>query len=379
MAELLREVINPQTIDELGQRITAGYPQFDETSFRQAINPYLGDLALSERLDLVTRKLEIYLPTDFEQAAAILVNSLGEELDAVSDDPVATDLGSSRGFIVVAMGNFIARNGQQHFDVSMQALYEMTKRFSSEGPIREFLINEEEKTLTLFHHWAEDPNVHVRRLVSESTRPRLPWTRQLPQFIADPRPILPLLEKLKDDPHLYVRRSVANNLNDIAKDHPSLVVETLAEWQDDASLYMPWLTKHALRTLIKEGNSGALALLGFQPNPVITVDAFILDKKTVSLGEGLNFQLDLSSPTSTPQKLMIDYIIYHMKANGKLRPKVFKWTQKQVVSGKPLSLVKQHLFKKIRTRKYYAGQHEIHIQINGQIIARDNFILETDN
>ncbi len=375
MADLLRDAINPQTIIELGKRIESVYARFNVSDFEQFVNPRLSQLTLTERIELVADALEEYLPKEFEYAAHILINSLGEELDDMGDDPIATDLSSNRGFIVVALGTFISRNGRRHFEISMKALYEMTKRFSSEGPIRKFLINDEERTLALYHSWVEDPNVHVRRLVSESIRPRLPWTKQLIRFIEDPQPIFLLLNKLRNDPHLYVRRSVANNLNDISKDHPELVVATLSEWKEDRSPHMNWLIKHALRTLVKKGDPKALELLGFSSDFSIELESFALGKKKVFFGESLEFQLMLSSPKHTKQSLMIDYIIYHMKANGTLRPKVFKWTQKAISKEAPLNLHRKHPFKEIRTRKYYAGKHEIHIQINGKIVAQEEFVL----
>lgn len=379
MAELLREAIRPTTIIELAERIQAAYPAFDTDNFTDAIVPHLADLTLSERLALVTETLTQYLPQDFTQAATILIDSLGDELDSEADDPTAKEYESNRGFIVVALGNFIAAHGLDHFDVSMHALYEMTKRFSSEGPIRDFIIHDEARTLALYAEWVNDPNVHVRRLVSESTRPRLPWARQLKGFIENPRPVIELLAQLKNDSRLYVRRSVANNLNDIAKDHPDVVVETLRDWQDD-SPHMAWLTKHALRTLIKAGHPDALDLLGFSQNVEVVVEAFHLEQEILVLGESLRLQVQLSTESAKLQNLMIDYVVYHMKANGTLKPKVFKWTQKQLTQGEPLILQKGHAIKPISTRKYYAGQHEVHLQINGKIVAEATFelVIEDD-
>lgn len=220
MAELLRNAINDRAVTELGERISQSYKSFRAEEFADCILERLHDLTLTERIDLTTENLEMYLTDDFPAACRILVDSLGEELDAEADDPVAKDYSSNCGFIVVPLTSYVARHGMKHFDISMHALFEMTKRFSSEGAIRHFIKRYQNRTLSLFHTWTEDANVHVRRLVSESTRPRLPWAMRLPQFIQDPAPVISLLEKLKDDKHLYVRRSVANNLNDISKDNP---------------------------------------------------------------------------------------------------------------------------------------------------------------
>jgi 3-methyladenine DNA glycosylase AlkC len=376
MADLIRECINNKTIIDLASRINNCQPNFDDKGFSNRVTPQLSQLGLFERIEVIVTALKEYLPKDFSQAAEILTSSLGIELDDQGNDPVAADLSSSRGFIVVAVATYISRYGVNHFDLSMTALREMTKRFSSEGPIRDFLITDEKKVLALYQKWTEDDNVHVRRLVSESCRPRLPWARQLPSFIKDPQEVIALLEKLKSDQHLYVRRSVANNLNDISKDNPKIVIKTLTQWSTDKSAEMNWLVKHALRTLLKQGHPGALQILGFSTEFNLKAESFTLDKEIIKLGDSLEFFLELSSPQKEPQRLMIDYVIYHMKANGKLNPKVFKWTQKTISANGTLFLKKKQNFKKISTRKYYPGRHEIHLQINGTIVAKKEFILD---
>jgi 3-methyladenine DNA glycosylase AlkC len=247
----------------------------------------------------------------------------------------------------------------------MQALYQMTKRFSAEGAIRAFLLKHPERTLAILSDWAEDENPHVRRLVSEGTRPRLPWTMQLKPFIEDPRPVLKLLEKLKTDPVLMVRRSVANNLNDIAKDNPALVVKTLRRWMKIKDEGTQWLIRHAARTLIKQGNRDVLAALGFDSKVEIGVSKIQLDKSAVRMGEDITFSFEIISKSKRTQNLVIDYVIHHVKANGRLTPKVFKLTKKRLAAGESVSLSKRHSFRPISTRKYHAGEHQITIQING--------------
>ncbi|MEW8479821.1 MAG: DNA alkylation repair protein [Candidatus Thiodiazotropha endolucinida] len=376
MPELFRNYISDKSVNELAGRIETVFSKFESELFCRMILPFPEEMSLTDRLNLVSTTLDTFLPKEFDKATSILVDSLGPELDDQSDDPVSKEYESSNGFIVIALTEFISRNGIEHFDISMNALKEMTKRFSSEGSIRKFIVQHEEKTLKLYREWANDGNVHVRRLVSESTRPRLPWAQQLPRFIEDPRPVLALLELLKNDKHLYVRRSVANNLNDMAKDNPHLVIETLRRWKKDSSKEMTWLIKHALRTLEKQGNPEALELLGYSHEIDISVDSFLVKSDTISIGSELLFSLELSSKKKDTQKLLIDYVIYHQKANKTLTPKVFKWTKKTISSRKSLSISKKHLFKEITTRKYYAGAHEIHIQINGNDVAQLPFILK---
>jgi 3-methyladenine DNA glycosylase AlkC len=229
----------------------------------------------------------------------------------------------------------------------------------------------------MLEQWAEDENCLARRLASEGTRPRLPLAPRLPQFIKDPRPVLKLLDKLKADPTLLVRRSVANNLNDIAKDNPDVVVEILRAWQKSRDKDTQWLINHASRTLIKQGHREALALLGYPPNPAITVQNLRLGSSAVNLGEVLCFSFEIESVANESQNLMIDYVIHHMKANGKLAPKVFKLTSKKLKAGETVRLSKKHSFKLINTRVYYPGWHKVGVQVNGQVLAEADFELRS--
>jgi 3-methyladenine DNA glycosylase AlkC len=270
----------------------------------------------------------------------------------------------------------VAKYGLEHYDLSMQALYQMTKRFTAEGAIRPFLQKYPEQTLEILSEWAEDENCHVRRLVSEGTRPRLPWAMQLKQFIEDPRPVLELLEKLKSDPELMVRRSVANNLNDIAKDNPDLVVKILRQWKKIKDEGTQWLIRHAARTLVKKGNKDVLAILGYSPKVDISISKIKLDNSTVKMGEALNFSFEVKSTAKQAQNLVIDYVIHHVKANGKLTPKVFKLINKNLESGQALKISKTHPFRFITTRKYYPGKHALEIQVNGSSYGKVSFELE---
>lgn len=370
----MRNSINEKTVWELSQRIINYYPNFQDEDFCREISPELDNLGLFERLDLVTRNLHKYLPYDYPKAVDILLNSLGDKLESEKSDLDGVDLSSSNGFIVVASTNYVSEYGMDYFDLSMKALYEMTKRFSSEGAIRHFIIKYPERCCTLFRDWVQDKNVHVRRLVSEGMRPRLPWAIRLKEFIKNPSPILEFLDKLKNDRELYVRRSVANNLNDIAKDHPEIVVETLQRWSTDKSKEMTWLIKHALRTLIKQGHPGALELLGYKKEPLIEVSEFELNQ-SVTLGGSLGFSFYIKSLLNDYQNLVVDYNIYHKKANGSQTPKVFKLKDIELKPDEIIKISKKHIIKKITTRKYYEGSHRVAIQINGREYLSGEFEL----
>jgi len=213
----------------------------------------------------------------------------------------------------------------------------------------------------------------VRRLVSEGTRPRLPWGIRLQCFIREPEACLPLLEALRDDPSEYVRRSVANHLNDIAKDHPDLLARIAADWWQGAPAPRQKLLRHALRTLLKQGHPGALAVVGHRP--IAWHDAALeILKSKVSVGDKLAFRF-AGRMAEVPEALRLDYAIHHMKANGQTRPKVFRWKHQPTVTDRQWEGTREHSFKIVTTRRYYPGRHELDIIANGQVVARGTFEL----
>jgi 3-methyladenine DNA glycosylase AlkC len=356
---LLRDVFNPVAIEQLADTVARAWPAFDRAGFVVTINSQLADLSFGGRNALIRDTLRAYLPPAFPEAIQILLDALGPEI------PHCELTGFDR-FTVMSQNDFVAAYGLEHLDLSLRALYELTKRFTAEGAIRAFLQRYPEQTLTRLAEWASDPNCHVRRLVSEGTRPRLPLAPRLRAFVKDPRPVLALLELLKADPVLMVRRSVANNLNDIAKNHPDLVVETLARWKDAGDPGTQWIIGHATRTLLKQGHPGALALLGYGAETYISAASLQLNQTSVRMGEDLVFTVEIQSTADAPQHLMIDYVVHHQKANGKLAPKIFKLANKRLGSRQTLHLSKRHPFRPLSTRIYYPGRHALELQINGQ-------------
>jgi len=364
---LVRDVFNADVVKQLAAAIKKNYSKFDDASFTKEIVKEFPTLSFSERSALITDKLYEYLPKDFPVSCTILLKSLPKEIQGEA-------LEGYGGFIVWPMSIYISRYGMQHFDLSINALYEMTKRFSAEGAIRYFLIEYPEQTLRIMEKWIDDPNPHVRRLVSEGSRPRLPWTIRLHQFIKDPKPVLRLLEKLKEDPILLVRRSVANNMNDIAKDHPELAADTLAKWNKSKNPGTRWIVQHGSRTLIKMGNKKILNALGFGADEGISIKKLRIANTEVTFGSAVTFSFEVHAENKTAE-LMIDYIVHHKKANGGTSPKVFKLARKKIVPGEPLFIEKSHPFREITTRKYYPGEHFIEIQINGNVYGKKKFEL----
>jgi len=375
---LMKDSINSRVLKELALRIKKNHKRFDDQKFVSSISSKLKNLELKERISLVTQSLYEHLPQDFEKSVNILIKSLPEELPNHSKgiEGYGSDmLDSLHGFIMISVTNFVSKYGIDNYEVSMDALSIMTSRFSAEEAARYFIQRYPSRTLKIYKKWCVNKNMHIRRLVSESTRPRLPWTMQLRDFIDDPRDILPLLEQLKGDKELYVRRSVANNLNDISKDNPDIVIKILKKWNKDKSNEMKWLIKHSLRTLIKMGDPEALKLIGFQPNPDIKVQKLILKNKKVDFGSSLSFKVKIKSLSVKDQWLMIDHVIHHMKANGKLTPKVFKLKKIKLKAHEILEFDKEHPIKSISTREYYAGKHEVQLQINGKRYPKVSFDL----
>lgn len=352
-----------------------GASSFDEAGFQAAAGRDLDTLELKERSSQIATALHEYLPEDFPTAAEVLRASLhpGENTELAAGG--GENAHGIRSWAVMPMSQFVARHGLDHFDLSLELLSDMTKRFSSEFAIRSFLLADPGRTLEVMESWVRDPNHHVRRLVSEGTRPRLPWAERLPAFIEDPSPLLPLLEALRDDSSEYVRPSVANNLNDIAKDHPDLVAEIAHRWLKGASKDRERLVRHACRTLIKQGHSGALAALGYGP-PRVTLEVLKILTPIVRLGEKLAFEVVLRSDADEAQRLVLDYVIHHRKANGQTSPKVFKWKTLTLEKGKTHGATRRHAIRPITTRKYYPGTHFLELQVNGRVMGREEFELE---
>lgn len=362
MPEPFKNFFNENIIAGMGEHFLKAWPGFDRNGFFQAATDKLASLELKARSDQITRAMCVYLPNDFAHAGEIILASLSPADGSDLPNTPVNARGIS-GWAVMPMTHYVGLRGLEHFSLSMILLKEMTSRFSSEFGIRFFLIEKPEETLQILMNWAEDESEHVRRLVSEGSRPRLPWAMRLPGLIKNPVPLLPLLEKLKDDSSEYVRRSVANNLNDIAKDHPDVVIEIARQWFPDASLGRQRLVRHACRTLIKQGDQKILQILGYE-KPVLKCQLRLLTPK-VLLGTFLQFEITLTSTTNKAQALIIDYVIHHQKANGLHSPKVFKWKTITLQSNQCHYARKKHAIKKITTRVYYPGLHRLEIAING--------------
>lgn len=365
--KLFKDYFDKALAQRLAEMITAVYPPFPAAAFVNQIAPQLDGLEMKQRTVVFVQALRDHLPVGFAQGWAVLEAALGAEL--ADGDGMFND-----GWHLWPIAHFIEVFGLEEFEVGVRAMREITKRHTAEFAIRPFLIHHQDEMLAILHTWAEDDNPHVRRLVSEGTRPRLPWAGRLHAFIEDPSLTLALLEKLKDDPSEYVRRSVGNHLNDIAKDHPQLVIKTCRRWWQDGSPERRWIVQRALRTLVKAGDPDALAVLGYG-SAQVELTNFSLTPAVLQLGEKLTLAFALHNPTDTEQNVVIDFVIHFVKANGQTSGKVFKLKTAVLTPHDSLTIEKSHPIRPITTRTYYPGTHRAEIQVNGQRLGERSFEL----
>jgi len=364
---------SPKLVTCIAEHLQKHMTSFDRGSFEKPIQKELKKLELKERAQLITDQLHRVLPGNHKKRRHILRAILHpEDIEQTSDEHGIS------GWGIMPLTMLIGQHSIDDFDESLKLLKDMTRRFTSEFGVRYFLLADQKRALKIMHHWINDKNYHVRRLVSEGTRPRLPWAMQLPQLIDDPTPMLPILTALRDDKEDYVRRSVANHLNDIAKDHPELIANLAIEWMQDADKNREQLIRHACRTLIKQGHPVALKAFGYSP-PKIKLGTFLIKNKTVKLGSALQFSTELCSTSKKTQSLLIDYLVHFKKANGTSASKVFKWKRLTLHAGETATLNRNHAIRLITTRKYYSGKHALSLRINGQDFGYVEFNLVITN
>lgn len=338
----------------------------DEQRFVAEVMAKMPELELKARITHISEVLAGHLPDDFGAAAHIIDAALPAPLDTSKSDD---DFGD---FILSPLGAYVASTGLGELEVALPLLKEITKRFSVEFDIRHFLNAHPEATMATLADWANDENYHVRRLASEGTRPVLPWGVKVGLLVEEP---IALLNQLYSDKTRYVTRSVANHLNDITKKDPDLVLRTLGRWRAEGrqdSKELDWMERHALRTLVKKGHVGALERLGYKASPEILVEMRF--SKTVEIGQV--GQLELCIEATRDERLMVDYVIEFVKANGARRPKVFKFKKLDVKAGERVELTKNHRFLKgASTFTHFKGVQMIYMQINGQRFGAQEFEL----
>ncbi|MEL6624080.1 MAG: DNA alkylation repair protein [Bacteroidota bacterium] len=361
MAELLKNLYNPDFIQHLADQLRKAKPDFQVQAFQDAVlaDPW-PTLELKARTQHITDMMHQFLGVSFAEG----VDYLGK---------VAPHFD---GYLAMIFPNYVETYGlDEDWEVVIPALEWFTQFSSSEFAVRPFILQDPKRMMAQMEVWSHHENHHVRRLASEGCRPRLPWGKALNIFKKDPEPILPILYNLKADASDYVRRSVANNLNDISKDHPSRVLEVGEEWIGQQK-ETDWIVKHALRTLLKQGNTRALRIFGFgDPKDVIIRD-LKLNPPYPQIGDKATIHCNVE--ILKPSKVRLEYIVDFLKANGKHNPKVFQISENTFEKATSFDLGRMHDFRQMSTRKHYAGVHYLRIIANGEEKAKIQFDLLSD-
>lgn len=367
MAEPLKEIFNAAAVNWIAGRLSAAWPDFPAAKFKKAILADLPDLELKARIERIAVEMQRQLPADFKRAVKIVAKALGTPPPAGD----GTDFGDFR---ILACHRFVSLAGLDHADLALDYFADTTRHFSAEFDIRPFILRDQAYVLGILRQWAGSKDWRVRRLACEGARPRLPWGLRLGGLVTDPKPLFPILEALRDDPVEAVRRSVANNLNDIAKDHPDLLVAYVKPWLK-METRAP-LVRHALRHLVKQGHVGALGLMGVDHEADLRLGQLKLDAKEVAIGDALGLAITLTNAGDTSAYAIVDYAIHHLGARGETRPKVFKWTTLTLAPGETIRLERRHSLKPVTTRRYYPGGHFVGVLVNGRELMKRGFHLQ---
>jgi len=349
-----KDEISPALIGALADELVRAWPEFPAAAFAGEAGEGLERLELMARVRRVAAVLGRHMPTDFSAAAGVL--------DAALASPSFTS------WMTLPCGFFATEYGIEQPELALPLLARLSPRFSSEGPVRPFIERYPDLTMGFVREWARDVDDHVRRLASETTRPRLPWATRLERFVRDPSPVIELLDMLRDDPSEYVRRSVANSLNDISKDHPALAAATARRWLDAGGEHVQEVVRHGLRTLVKKGDPDALALLGYERSAPVRLDEFVVTPPLVAIGGEVELSFTLVADGG-PTPVVVDYLVYHAGARGARGAKVFKLTTRTLEPGKPQRIRRRHVFREVTVRRLYPGSHRIEVQVNGRVLG----------
>ncbi|HBG3259722.1 TPA: DNA alkylation repair protein [Clostridioides difficile] len=347
MPELLKNMYNRESLYEVAVAIQSVYNSFKVDEFiKSTMDETWNNLELKARCRKISMSLGMYLPEDYKEALSILEKSV------------------TGFYFAFFFPDFVEVYGQDdiNWDLSISALERNTEYWSSEFAVRAFIIKDEERMMAQMRKWSKHKSEHVRRLASEGCRPQLPWGQAISKFKKDPTPVLPILEQLKTDTSTYVQKSVANNLNDISKTHPDLVISIAKDWYGK-NKSTNWIVKHGCRTLLKKGNRDVLALFGYDDTTSINLQDFTLETTSISIGEDLTFSFNILAKKAT--KTRLEYGIDYIKSNGKRNRKIFKISEVSLKENEKKSYMKKHSFADVSVRRHYPGIHSITIIING--------------
>lgn len=359
MAEALKDMFNKKFYERLALEFNKADKNFHPDKFVKQVIKDLDSMSLNQRMRNTTVVLKQHLPNDYKRSVEILLKVVPE---------------FRSHYTSLLFPDFIGQYGHDDFKLSMDALKYFTQYGSSEFAIREFLKRDLKKTLAVMKKWADDKNHHVRRLASEGSRPRLPWSFNLDEIAKDPEITRPILEVLKTDNELYVKKSVANHLNDFSRINSHWMLKVVNSW-DRRNEHTAWIVKHASRTLIKKGDTRSLAVFDFEKNVKLKIEKLKIEKLKIKLEDNFQFSFNIVSEKNKTQKLVIDYAIHYQKKSGAMFPKVFKLKEFDLKPQQTISISKSHSFKDLSTRKHYPGKHALAITINGKNYVKKEFML----
>lgn len=355
----LKDIFDASRFRHIAQETAALHSGFDPKLFLKISLKDLDTLTLMQRMRRMTESLHATLPSNYRKALTVL-RQLAPRIN--------------HNFVTLVLSDYVGLYGHDDFDTSMDALKFFTVFGSSEFAIREFLRRDLLRTLAVMETWSRDDNEAVRRLASEGCRPRLPWSFRLDALIADPSQALQILENLRADPSLYVRKSVANHLNDITKDHPDWMLDRVENWPLEKP-HTAWIVRHALRSLIKKGERRALALIGAGEKAKVRVHDFIVSPQDINLGDSIALSFQLQSQSTKAQRLVVDYVLHYIKKSGLTSAKVFKLKELTLAANETVLITRKQSIRDFTTRVHYSGKHEVDIVINGDVITRNFFNL----
>jgi 3-methyladenine DNA glycosylase AlkC len=355
--EPLKEMFNEVFYSRLAAAFKNIHKPFPSEKFLRDVLEPLNRLSLNERMRHTSVVLKAHLPSNYKTSIGIMKDVI----------PML-----STGYTTLIFPDFVSQFGTSDFQTSIDALRYFTKFGSSEFAIRTFLKMDLDRTIREMYDWSEDENDHVRRLSSEGSRPRLPWSFKLDAIIQNPKYTQPILENLKQDDSLYVRKSVANHINDISKDSPDFVLRLIKGW-DQSQPHTMWIIKRGCRSLFKLGDKKSLRAFKYTDKVVVSIKKFTLTPRSVKIGDPMTFRFELISEKNSTQRLMIDYRIYYVKKTGASLPKVFKLKEVELSPGSSMAIMKKQSFQDFTTRKHFQGKHKLEILVNGKVIKEAKF------
>lgn len=365
MAEPLKNIYNQKFFDEFSKALKLIIPNFDKNLFLNKIyDNEWKNRELKQRMRHISTTLKYFLPKDYKNSTTIILKLIS----CLKENQI------NLSFEYMFLPDFIEQYGLEDFDISVKALEEITQYTSCEFAVRPFIIKYPKKMMKQMLIWSNHKNHSVRRFSSEGCRPRLPWAMALPDFKENPTPIIPILENLKNDTSEFVRKSVANNINDISKDNREIVINLAKKWQGK-SKKTDWIIKHGCRTLLKQGNIEVLNLFGFGSVKNIKIKNFLIKTLKVKIGQSLEFEFILVNNNSRDIKIRLEYGLYYQKLNGTSSKKVYKISEKDYHGNSITKINRKQSFRLVTTRKFHVGLHQLSIIINGKEFKKLNFEL----